>query len=600
MRVTKLFGLGLLSATAALLGSTASQAQYQATQYPGYGAQPQGQYQPYQAYQQPSQGYIVPQGPAPRVAMNFQDPVPHAASEQPVALPPTGADCNCQPAPAANYTMPAPVAAPAPVYTTPSAGCSTGQCSTGMGGVGYGGSPYGAYDCGNTGYNTFGCSYGAGAAAVRRGLGGGLAGGYGHGGNWFGGVYGLLMERDIADKVPLAFTAVDGTYPVGGYAPSDTITLTTRNVDLGYQGGFEARVGKWLGCDPCGCGPRWGVEGGYWQLFEESNTAVNVQSGTLRIYSMMDFRGLQYDPGTGYRPMNDYYDFGTPIQPDVGDPIRVDLARVRSSFEVINAEVNLLRVSLFGAGGFGVAAGPGIGYGAGLGGRLAARRGAGTCGYGGCDAGGCDLSGCTTGGCAAGGCDTCGGGSCGCGCGPRFSLTSLFGFRYLQIDESFMYGVDFTNTVSSATGFMNYHADVENRLYGFQIGSRGLYRLGCAGKWGLNFGVNGGIYGNDAEVHQYFDSPTGNVQYIATGDNFDVRATRSDVSFVGEIRAGLSYQHSCRTRLYGGWRAIGVTGVALATDQVPAAFIDPAHLNYVNTNGSLLLHGLQAGVEFCY
>ncbi|QDT01442.1 BBP7 family outer membrane beta-barrel protein [Adhaeretor mobilis] len=592
MRVSKLFGLGLLTASAALLGSTIAQAQQQYQQY-----QAQPVYAPQQGYVAPQQGYVVPQGPAPRVAMNFNA----QPGTLPAPTPAVPADASAG-NPAQNYAMPAP--APAPNYYAPTAaaGCSTGNC-----GAGYamGGTAYGAADCGGGSYNTFGSGYGQGAAAVRHGLGGcgqcddcGQCGGCGVRGcgNWFGGVYGLLMERDRQDKVPLVFIGADAM-PVGSYPTSDAITLSTQDIETGYQGGFEARVGRWLDCDPCGCGPRWGVEAGYWQIFEDDQTAFQVDSATNRMYSMMNFQGLRYDPGTGDRAMGDYFDYGPPVQPDNGDPIRVDLARVRNSFELLSAEVNLLRVSTFGfGGGVGIAAGPSYGYGAGLGNGLGGRlRGRGGCGAGGCATGGCDA-----GGCAAEACDTCGVGACGCGCGPRFQLTSIFGFRYMEINESFMYGVDFTNTNTAATGFMDYHSDVENRLYGFQLGSRGIYRLGCAGKWGLNFGVNGGIYGNDVSSSQYFDSPTGDVTFANSGESFYVNAMKDDISFVGEIRAGLSYQCTCHTRLYGGWRALGVTGVALATEQVPGAYIDAAQANYVNTNGSILLHGLQAGLEFNY
>ena len=88
---------------------------------------------------------------------------------------------------------------------------------------------------------------------------------------------------------------------------------------------------------------------------------------------------------------------------------------------------------------------------------------------------------------------------------------------------------------------------------------------------------------------------------VACTYDFDVSATKTDVSMLGELRLGASYQYSCHCRLYGGWRAIGVTGIALATDQAPNQFLDVAQLQrYVNSNGSMILHGLQAGVEWNY
>jgi hypothetical protein len=97
-------------------------------------------------------------------------------------------------------------------------------------------------------------------------------------------------------------------------------------------------------------------------------------------------------------------------------------------------------------------------------------------------------------------------------------------------------------------------------------------------------------------------SPIANGVHITrTGEDFDVRAYKTDVTMVGEARLGVSYQATCHLGLYGGWRVIGVSGLALATDQNPAQFTDAALLqHYVNSNGSLIMNGLQAGVTWNY
>jgi hypothetical protein len=172
----------------------------------------------------------------------------------------------------------------------------------------------------------------------------------------------------------------------------------------------------------------------------------------------------------------------------------------------------------------------------------------------------------------------------------------------MQFDEDFMFGVDFDNTgggyPAPLDGYINYWSTVENSLVGLQLGCNGMYRVGC--KWGLHVDTLFGVYGNDIDVRQYTVSD-GMVRFVQSQENFDVWADKTDVSMIGELRLGVSYQATCRCRLYGGWRAMGVTGVALASNQAPAAFIDAAQLNnYVNSNGSLILHGLQAGVEWNY
>ncbi|HEX6961792.1 MAG TPA: hypothetical protein VF175_08000, partial [Lacipirellula sp.] len=87
----------------------------------------------------------------------------------------------------------------------------------------------------------------------------------------------------------------------------------------------------------------------------------------------------------------------------------------------------------------------------------------------------------------------------------------------------------------------------------------------------------------------------------ANGGACDASASKTDVSMLGELRLGASYQATPHCRVYGGWRAMGITGVALATSQTPTAFLDTTQMsNYVNSNGSLILHGLQTGVEWNY
>ena len=178
----------------------------------------------------------------------------------------------------------------------------------------------------------------------------------------------------------------------------------------------------------------------------------------------------------------------------------------------------------------------------------------------------------------------------------------MCGFRWLEFDEDFMFGVDFDNTARRRpSGFLNYWSTVENNLIGAQIGCNGMYRIGC--KWGLHLNTLVGLYGNDIDVRQYMVSPTGHgAVSSAPAKTSTCMANKTDVAMLGELRLGASYQATCHCRLYGGWRAIGVTGIALATDQTPNAVprAPPRCRNYVNSNGSMILHGLQTGVEWNY
>jgi len=498
----------------------------------------------YQGYS-PATGYVSPYS-APRVAMAYQQPaasgehLPLTAPAETVSPGVPQYNGGYVPPPQAtpdSYSLPSSGYAPTPGYPSPGlAGGAApyGGCNT---------SPYGACDP---------CGPATAVCAPQR------CGGY-----WFGGVYGLFMDRDDANKYSLAYVtdpSMPTTYPT---TPANVV-MNTRSVDNGFQPGVEFRLGRAFGggADPCGgcCGPTWGLEAAYWILFDEDDYAEYVNpTGTSRTYTMMPMYGLQYDHGAGYLPVNQYWDHGMPSDP--ANPVRVTRIRQSSSFEAQNLEINLLRL--------------------------------GVCGGGGC---GSSFSAC-------GGLDACAGGcNDGC-CAPkcsRYSCTAVCGFRWMQFDEDFMFGVDYTNPAwPTPSGYLNYWSNVENNLIGAQIGCNGMYRIGC--KWGLHLNTLVGVYGNDIDVRQYFVSPTGDVRYIGTGENFDVTASKTDVAMLGELRVGASYQYSCRCRLYGGWRAIGVTGIALATDQTPNAFLSSAQMaNYVNSNGSMILHGLQAGVEWNY
>jgi hypothetical protein len=527
-------------------------------------AQPTASYAPAAAYA-PAPSYQPPTN-VPYIARAYQNtpaiPENVPMPPQPEGIPQAGG----YPAPAAEYGMPATQAAPSAAYSNGAAGCNCGPSSA------YENYPAAgcdsAYGSCNTGYSTYGGRFPH------------IFGGYGARGcgYWFGGAYGLLMDRDNGNKYPLVFAST--TLAAGGYpAAGQAVALNTRDADVGFQGGLEFRLGRTFGCmalDPCGCGsscgPRWGLEGVYWEIFEDDETAQYVDQASLRTYSMMPMYGLEYDNGAGYRPINEYWDYAPPAQ--TATDIEIRLARVRSSFEARNVELNLLRLSLCG-GDYGCSA-PAV------------------CNVG-CDGGSCGVDACA-GGCATGGY---GGGIC----GSRYSCTGVCGVRYMELNEEFMYGVDFDNTgvayPAAIDGSLDYWSQVDNTLIGAQIGCNGMYRIGC--KWGLHANTLVGVYGNDVDVRQYMVSPTGLVRYIGTGENFDVMASKTDVAMMGEVRLGASYQATCRLRVYGGWRAIGLTGVALATDQTPSAFLSAAQMaNYVNSNGSMILHGLQTGLEWNY
>ena len=179
----------------------------------------------------------------------------------------------------------------------------------------------------------------------------------------------------------------------------------------------------------------------------------------------------------------------------------------------------------------------------------------------------------------------------------------LAGFRYFEFNETLQYTASIDNTVYPLVPsdfFYNLHA--ENRLLGMQLGARN--EVGLGPKLRLFSAVKGGVFNNDIHTLQNLTDANGEIAQVnfgtAAGRPFSYSDDKNDVAFLGELDLGVLYQLSCRARIRVGYRALGVSGVALAADQMPYDYSDPDELLRANSNGSLLLHGGYYGLEFCF
>ncbi len=370
---------------------------------------------------------------------------------------------------------------------------------------------------------------------------------------WFGGVYGLLMERvDNKSSIDLAY--VTSTANGAGYYPTASeVVMSTRDIDYDYQGGTEVRFGSTFGggflghgmghggggcgcdngcCGGCCCGPRWAWEGVYWGLYEDDThfQVYDTAGDAWATYFKKPWTGAQFDAGAGPRPLNDYFGFGNPIGTN---DIEVRSLTMRTNFSLQNAEFNLIKLPQLN-----------------------------------------------------------------CGCCSKCSISSVFGVRFMRFDDDFFLRSDWENTTTTTTGYVEWNSLVDNELYGAQWGCSGVYHLGCRGKWALHCNTVVGAFVNDVETVRFFTG--GDATYSNEGT--PVASTVSDECFamLGEIRAGISYRPWCHWRFYGGWRALAISGVALSVDQTPHEVSTSTNLAYVNGGGSLILHGLQAGVEWMF
>ncbi len=516
----------------------------------------------------PTAGYQVAARPD-RYAMQGTVPTPAEAVPQPQA----------NSVPTNVPVTPVPVASGPTANYYPQADC--GGCNTTPAVNSWGG--YVQPQASSVGYAAGGPVYGGDAAACDYGNFGGAAG-FGNAlgaqrsnRQWFFGVYGLYMSRDNPGYEKLA-VLVDSpaAYP---YYPTEADTfLSTSDVNPDFRWGAEIRFGSTfgqaVGHDACGqgggcdlgcqtaCGPQpyaWEVV--YWGLADDNQSATRIDAlaDSDRIYSSLNFAGLEYDRdgvagGTfAYRPLNEYADYQLPIADPAGDPTapRVLGVRVRSNFRAQNLELNFIRFPLAG--------------------------------------------------CAPVGCGP-----------PRFSLNGSCGVRYYKMDEDLQVAWMFTDPAvagdpAAYTSFPTdddnnffYDVSTDNELVGFQLGSNMNWLIGS--KWSAFCDTQFGVYGNNiTNLHRVWSGGGGDIRFTNGADGLaNVRSRKTDVAFLGEARLGVGYQVGCNVRWTTAYRVMAISGVALSASQLPNNFANAGYVGRIDSNDSLVLHGLQTGLEWKY
>jgi hypothetical protein len=139
---------------------------------------------------------------------------------------------------------------------------------------------------------------------------------------------------------------------------------------------------------------------------------------------------------------------------------------------------------------------------------------------------------------------------------------------------------------------------VENDLVGFQLGANMNYCVAC--KWNVFADTNFGLYNNHISHYQRVYGESGPATYIEEGRDATVRSSKDDIAFLGELRLGGAYDISCHWRAVLAYRAVAIAGVALATDQIKPEMSNWAETARIDSNGSIIIHGVQAGFECRY
>lgn len=181
---------------------------------------------------------------------------------------------------------------------------------------------------------------------------------------------------------------------------------------------------------------------------------------------------------------------------------------------------------------------------------------------------------------------------------------TIVGFRYFDFDESLQYASGSDTGTGPRT--VSFNSSVENSLFGLQTGGRSEFNLfrRINGSVGLKLGAfytrarsNRSITGRFADGSDFDPS----IQNGTTSINgFDFSSGENDVSFLAELDLGLIYQLSQSSRLRFGYRRIGISGLAFASNNIPDDLADVAQLNETTDSQALRLRGIYFSYELAF
>jgi hypothetical protein len=191
-----------------------------------------------------------------------------------------------------------------------------------------------------------------------------------------------------------------------------------------------------------------------------------------------------------------------------------------------------------------------------------------------------------------------------CMTGSCFQVSYLAGFRYLRFSEDFFYASADASPSFGAdpANEAYYDINVRNNLWGFQLGSRAdWYVTPC---FSLHIAPKFGLYANYMEHHSRIYNANGTAVVgpgnPLVGELFDIDTDKTIASFIGEIDLGLDYQFTSNLAAGIGYRAVAISGLAYATDQIPSNFADLPGVGMIDSNADMVLHGGYASVTLTW
>ncbi len=143
----------------------------------------------------------------------------------------------------------------------------------------------------------------------------------------------------------------------------------------------------------------------------------------------------------------------------------------------------------------------------------------------------------------------------------RLRCSFLSGIRANQIDEDFSYRT--TSDIPALAGTDNLiRTKTRNSLLGAQIG--GLFEFYIDPRWWINCELEAAICQNEVTLESVYTQTSG----VGGSTSHIHTHSEDDTSFVGEIVVSLVYEFSENLTTEVGYRAVWVTGLALATENL--------------------------------
>lgn len=194
-------------------------------------------------------------------------------------------------------------------------------------------------------------------------------------------------------------------------------------------------------------------------------------------------------------------------------------------------------------------------------------------------------------------------GMCGCCDGRGWGFGWVAGFRYINYTEDWTFSSDTTDTVfDGGATELNYNVDLDNNLFGFQLGSGLSYCL--TDHLTAYVIAKFGVFHNHIEHSQRIFGTLGNATINNgqfAGFEYLIDAEDDDLSFAGQMDIGGRWAINDAWSVNFGYRLLGLTGVAISEDNVAQGnFQNVLGISDTQTTGSVVLHGGYIGAVYCW